>query len=283
MIRTAVALAALLLVVLAAGVHSQAFDPAETCEGTAEGAECWKQLSSHPGCHVWNRGPITWKRGLIPEQTATWSGACNGSVADGEGVLTWADREGAIVYEGALVGGKPHGRGSETDGNGSVAEGTYAAGQPAGRWRVTFGLSGIVDEGIFANGRPTGRWITRYGDGMISETPYVNGEEHGTQVTRHGATAGPLANRVTETPYVNGEIHGTKVTRDAAGNVIRETPYVNGEKHGTEVWRFTYDSYVRITETPWVNGERHGTEVKRNADGNVIERVRYVNGERQDP
>ena len=271
--RFATAAAAIALLFLTvAGVHGQeaAFDQTETCEGKAEGAECWKQLSSHPGCYVWDNG-------LKAEQTVSWTGACNGSVADGEGVLTWADPEDASVYEGVLIGGKLHGRVSATQGNGTVSEGNYAAGQRVGRWRHVW-ADGTVVEGIMANGRVTGRWVWRYADdpagdpadhGYVRESPYVNGEIHGTVVER-------FANgTVHETPYVNGEMHGTKVSRFADGTV-RETPYVNDEMHGTMVQR---DADGDVTETPYVRGDKHGTEVTRDADGDVTTETPWVNGE----
>ena len=298
---TKTAAAALLLSLSAAGVHGQApgFDPAQTCEGKAEGAECWHQLDSHAGCYVWNNG-------LKPEQTVSWTGACNGS--EGEGVLTWADpaattaaafgpipgTEGVIVSEGALVGGKLHGRASVTSGDGTVAEGFYANGLRSGRWRFTSDRG--VAKGIYANGRQAGRWVYRFASGTVTETPYVNDEIHGTEVRR------TASGTVTETPYVNGEVHGTRVERDSFG-IVTETPYVNSKKHGTKVERWENDRRVtetpyvngkihgteverwsdgKVTETPWVNGQRHGTEVRRNADGTVA-RIRYVNGERQDP
>ena len=281
-----------------AGVHGQAaaFDPAETCEGKAEGVECWHQLDSHPGCYVWNGH-------LDAEETASWTGACNGSVADGEGVLTWADPEGASVYEGALVGGKRHGRGRVTFGNGTVAEGIFANGREAGRW-VARRADGAVIETPLVNGEIHGTMVYRFESGTVRETPYVNDEIHGTEVVRsangdvietpyvNGEKHGTEVRRwtsgsVIETPYVNGEIHGTEVARIFGFfdgryllEVESETPYVNGEKHGTEVERLVLLSHV--IETPWVNGKRHGTRVER-YDGNVIERIRYVNGERQDP
>ena len=308
--------AAALLLLSAAGVHGQttAFDPAQTCEGKAGyeapaaaaledmtdaqlieaageaiqaidlAAECWHQLDSHPGCYVWNSG-------LRAEETASWSGACGGSVAEGEGVLTWAYPEGASVYEGALVGGKRHGRGRVTSGFGRVEEGTYANGLRSGRWRITYrphgpaaaaaqrgGIAvGSVTEGIYANGRRTGMWVERHENGDVTETPYVNGEIHGTMVWRRKQDGDGV-----ETPFVNGERHGTQVLRYGTGTwaeTVTETPYVNDKEHGTEVQRNADGNVTR--ETPYVNGEKHGTEVRRNADGTVA-RIRYVNGERQD-
>ena len=173
-----------------------AFGPAATCEGKAAGAECWKELSSHPGCYVW--------RDDQNGDTATWTGACNGSVADGEGVLTW-------LYEGD----KPS-------------------------WLVDRALLGegvsAIEKGAFANGRRTGRWVTRLGDGGVLEVPWVNGKVHGTQLYRHPPNDLGIQS-VTEWPFVNGKAHGTAVTRETwpDGEVfVSETRFVNGEKQPEE-------------------------------------------------
>lgn len=237
--------AAVLLLPAVACVAAQeaGLDPGETCKGRADGAACWQQLDTHPGCHVWNASR------RAGGQTASWTGQCNGAVAEGEGVLTWADPEGPAVYKGALVGGKLHGRVSEVYGDGiRVGEGTYARGQRVGRWRFAY-FAGSENEGTYANGRLTGRWVLRDGDGNV----------------------------IRETPYVNGEIHGTAVWRYANGHV-GEVPWVNGKRHGTEVWRYA-DGHV-YRETPWVEGQKHGTEVLR-YKGHVIEVARYINGEEQ--
>lgn len=81
---------------------------------------------------------------------------------------------------------------------------------------------------------------------------------------------------VTETPYVNGQIHGTRKTR-GPGLWVR-TPFVNGVRHGTQISRVG-DGYVEVT--PYVNGEKHGTVIWIWPDGTVHEFV-YVNGEQQD-
>ena len=247
--------AAVVLLLSAACVHDQAaaFDPVETCEGKAEGAECWKQLDNHSGCHVWNG----YHR---KAETASWTGACNGSVAEGEGVLTWAGREDTSVYKGALVGGRHgRGRGRETNSDGTVFEGAYANGQRSGLWRETT-TAGTVAESTYANGRLV-RWVARYANGDVMDTPRVNGEIHGTAVWREAN------GDVSETPYVNGKEHGTAVRRRANGDVW-ETPYVNGKIHGTAVRRYANGD---VSETPYVNGEIHGTAVRRFANGDVIE------------
>ncbi len=160
------------------------FDPAETCEGRAEGTPCWQRLASHPGCHVWNPSR---KAG----QTASWTGQCRGAVADGEGVLTWRDPDGANVYVVRRFA------------NGDVYEIPYVNGQ--------------------IHGTAVQRWPNSPIGRVSRSTPYVNGQKHGTEVER-------WTSLVAETPYVNGLRHGAGVWRDADGNVILETRWVDGEE-----------------------------------------------------
>ncbi len=75
---------------------------ADTCAGKPARSQCWMELESHPGCYVWNSF-------LQEGMTASWSGECAGSMAEGEGELlfTWSDKVQA--GQGALVDGKPSG------------------------------------------------------------------------------------------------------------------------------------------------------------------------------
>ena len=135
-----------------AGVHGQdrfvPFDPARTCEDKdaprgllgAETSRCWQQLNGRPGCYVY--------RSSQSGDAATWTGSCNGSVADGEGVLTWLMLGRAVIEP--LLG-----------------EGVWA-----------------VEQGTFDNGRRIGRWVVRFASGSYAELPYVNGNMHGTMIYR---------------------------------------------------------------------------------------------------
>lgn len=165
--RTATAAALLFLAV--ASVHGQdALHPAETCAGTAGQGHCWKQLRSHPGCYVWNSEQrATW--------IASWTGACSGSFADGEGTLTWRyPGSGRITFEGVLAAGRLHGRVRETQG-GTVSEGSYAGGERTGAW-VSRTADGDVWEGTYINGKLHGTTVFRRANGDVSEARYVNGE-----------------------------------------------------------------------------------------------------------
>ena len=61
-----------------------------SCEGQAEGAECWMELESHPGCYVWDDY-------YYADQLVTWTGGCSGGLAcgtaSGLGALRTAARE----------------------------------------------------------------------------------------------------------------------------------------------------------------------------------------------
>ena len=53
------------------------FRPDPACTGQP-GAPCWMEISQRAGCYVWNPFPAT-------DETVTWTGACAGSFAQGNG------------------------------------------------------------------------------------------------------------------------------------------------------------------------------------------------------
>ncbi len=71
--------------------------------GTPAAAEWIKD--ERTGCAVWKQDPR-------PNESVTWSGACEGGRASGDGVLQWY-KEGKPIgrYEGEYHDGKRHGRG----------------------------------------------------------------------------------------------------------------------------------------------------------------------------
>ena len=71
----------------------------------------WSIAENQP-CQVWNYGKKERYEPYI------WSGACADGKATGEGRLTVAGRE--IVYDGAMLAGKFHGRGTDTFADGSA-------------------------------------------------------------------------------------------------------------------------------------------------------------------
>ena len=163
------------------------------CSGMSKGAECWLELANRPGCYVFDSG---YGPGRI-----TWSGACEGGVAVGDGTLGWESSGDSIEATGLFVSGKEH-----------------------GHWVMRFD-DGDVWEGPYVDGKWHGHWVWRFADGGVREGPYVDGEEHGHWVWR-------WANgNVEEGPYVDGKQHGRWVTRYANGARL-ELDYRNGSSEG---------------------------------------------------
>lgn len=279
-----------------------------SCEGQAEGAECWKELKSHPGCYVWDDH-------YYADQTVTWTGECRDGLASGTGTLKWVrgddeyentgllrngKRHGdwvlryadGTVWEGPMVDGKRHGRWVERLADGGVQEGSYVEGKRHGQWTVRR-ADGDVYQGPVVEGKKHGQWVERYADGNVHEGPYADGKAHGQWVLR-SADGG-----VREGPYVDGKKNGRWVERFANGNVA-EGPYVDGKRHGQWIWRLADGS---VHEGPYVEGKNHGQWVERHANGGSAEgpyvddkrhgrwsvrspdgrteTVTFVNGERQ--
>ena len=65
-----------------------------------------------------------------------------------------------------------------------------------------------------------------YEDGLkYSETPFVNGKEHGMEITYHED-----GSKTWETPYVDGKEHGTQIWYREDGSKEREAVFENGNK-----------------------------------------------------
>ena len=100
------------------------FSVEQTCAGKPGGAECWIELANHPGCYVRNPN-------LRTDQTVTWTGECSGSLAHGEGTLTWVWGSNKRVGTGILRGGKQHGRWVDRQANGHVWDDLLQQGETA--------------------------------------------------------------------------------------------------------------------------------------------------------
>ena len=178
----------------------------ETCAGKPEGASCWKELANHPECYVWDDY-------YYEDQTVTWSGKCSGSVAMGEGTLSWErrDKEGKLTwssyaYTGDLKNGKKHGQWvSRSLSNAETGEGSYVDDKKHGPWiyRNPGGHRGDIFEGSYLNGKKHGQWVWRHDDGDVEERHYVDGKMHGQWITHH-------ANGYkSKQEYINGSPEGT--------------------------------------------------------------------------
>ena len=147
--------------------------PGPTCEGVAEGAECWQEIADRPGCHVWNYHNL-------PGKLYTWSGSCSGGLAVGEGELVWTWDNWSVEQTGSLSDGKQHGRWTEimTSPLTDTSEGPYVDGKKHGHWTVRSD-DGYAAEGPYVENRRHGHWTIRYGDGRSQEGSFADGDATG--------------------------------------------------------------------------------------------------------
>ena len=195
-----------------------------TCAGQAEGAACWKELASHPGCRVWTKH-------YYVDRTVTWTGMCSGGRARGTGTLKWV-LEGMVQEQsGLLQSGKKHGLWVSRLGDAMVAEGPYVDDVRHGQWIIRLLVDGTVSEGPYVDDLEHGQWVHRYGTGNVEEGPYERGKKHGQWVIRRAD------GDVEEGPYERGKKHGRWVMRFANGEIFSISTYVNDRVTRAEFYR----------------------------------------------
>ena len=190
------------------------FRPDQTCAGQPAGVSCWMEISRQPGCYVWNPNPQ-------PGVTVTWTGNCNGGLAQGAGTLTWVWDGKRQTNTGRLHDGRWDGHVVVRFPDGQVDEGPVADGMKNGHW-VEREPNGEVREGPYVDGQRNGHWVIRRAGGTVEEGPYVDGDRIGHWVVR-----GPDGNEA-EGPLVDGERHGRWIFRSRSGRVTEQS-YVDGE------------------------------------------------------
>ena len=186
------------------------------CSFVMTGAECWKELTDRPGCHVWDSRHV-------PGQTVAWSGQCAGAVIAGEGTLTWTSNKVSLEQTGTAASGKRHGQWISHGADGDVAEGPYVDGKRQGHW-VSRAADGFVMEGPFVDGEMQGHWVWRKADGSFTEGRVVDGKRHG-QWVRH-QTDGSIF----EGSYVGGKKHGRWVMHQGADQSCTFIEFNHGEE-----------------------------------------------------
>ena len=135
------------------------------CAGQQKGAKCWKETANKRGCHVWNTY-------FLADQTVTWSGACPGGVASGQGTLVWTREGKSTESTGALARGKKQGKWTVRYANGTVVAGSYVNGKARGRFVIRY-ANGNVHEGEAVDGQKHGRWVERFKSGTVYEGDYI--------------------------------------------------------------------------------------------------------------
>ena len=119
----------------------------DRCQGKPPNASCWMELSNQPGCYVWNSH-------FIPDEARTWTGGCDGDLAQGPGTLIWFSGSGHVILE---------------------SFGTFKQGKQHGHWGG-FDARGNFHEGSFVEGQRHGNWVFRNADGYVSGGPFVEGQ-----------------------------------------------------------------------------------------------------------
>ena len=225
-------------------------DSGTICASQGADSDCWMELASHPGCHLWADD------GYHADRPVTWTGACSGGLASGSGTLKleWVSANSSRVLEnertGLLRSGKKHGHWVEDNVFGGVEEGPYVDGVRHGDWVLRNGDR--VEEGPYKDGKKHGHWVEDNVFGGVEEGPYVDGVRHGDWVLRNG-------DRVEEGPYKDGKKHGHWVEdnywggRGVIEEAVHEGEYVDGKRHGRWIYRLA-DGTTRIYT--FGNGER---------------------------
>ena len=192
--------------------------PDRTCAGKAVGSSCWMALSNHTDCYVWNPS-------LHKNATATWTGACSGKTASGQGTLTWT-----WAGDDSL----------ETQ----VSTGRLRNGRFDGEWIIRgkgrFG-GDSVKEGTFVSGRKHGTWVTSEVDGPREKLTYKDGIKHGPYVYRN-SPLGQTMSQGWKGEYVQGEEDGVwlRFLRRRPGEQCESAVFRAGDQ--VTEWHFVSDS-----------------------------------------
>ena len=124
----------------------------------------WSIAENQP-CEVWNYGNMDY-------EPLTWSGPCMNGKAAGSGRLVFRNGEG--VYDGAMQGGKMHGRGVLDWANGFRYEGELRDGKQHGHGTLTQ-ANGASYVGGWREGRPHGQGTYTQADGTTFEGDWRDG------------------------------------------------------------------------------------------------------------
>jgi hypothetical protein len=224
-----------------------------------------------PGCTAFAAHPAA-------NLKASWSGACDHGLAEGEGVLTWSDGN---RYEGPVHGGIANGKGRYFWANGAWFEGEFKDGHREGIGTQHFGCSGRY-QGTFHAGVIDGTGTFYLANGDRYEGDVRNGKMEGVGMLHlaHG-------NRY-EGAFRDGAVEGLGVMYFANGGRY-EGKFRNGQQDGLgtlyEANGTSYEGGFKADHpdgqavVSYSSGDRYqGRYVDGHADGRGI--YTKVNGER---
>lgn len=120
------------------------------------------------GCRVWNTAPASGEK-------ISWSGGCQGNLAQGRGHLQWFKNDKPTArYSGELRDGKLNGRGMLTMPDGAFVNGEWRDGYLNGHGVVIY-PNGERYEGEFRQSRPHGIGTLKAPNGNTYAGAWTNG------------------------------------------------------------------------------------------------------------
>lgn len=121
--------------------------------------ECWQELQSHPGCHVWTSHHHS-------DRSVSWTGACSTDTAEGSGTLSWtaSSEHGTSTGTGSLTSGTRQGHWTQREEEGHIFEGPCLDGERRGVWTASW-PDGDRFEGEVRDGKPNGPGIHIFASG----------------------------------------------------------------------------------------------------------------------
>jgi len=209
----------LLAVAAGAARAQQAADWASQICPAGATRDCYVRLDHPENCYFWLSVAVA---KLAPKGTTrSWSGACEGGLAQGEGTLS-SDLQGRLIKAiGSVEKGRPQGSWVRLWSDGAILEGPYRDGQKHGPWIERL-PGGTVAEGPYRDGQRHGQWVWRRPDGNVVGGSYLDGRKHGPWVERWPGGS------VEEGAYRDGKRQGPWAVR-LPGGAVHETNYRDGE------------------------------------------------------
>ena len=171
----------------------------------------------------------------------------NPRVIEALGLIKSIRESNGMVWKGAVLGGKRHGRWTKTRADGAIVEeGSYAKGKKHGRWRETY--SGNYQIGLLF-GKKIPSMYSSHAD-WLETGPYVEGARHGLW-TLSAYYGGKLQKKL-EGPYAKGKKHGR--WKVVSGKHRWEGSYVQGKRDG--LWKYSFPHQSATYH--YRKGKKHG-------------------------
>ncbi len=122
------------------------------------------------GCQVWSEN-------FSPDDSVSWSGACEANFAQGFGTLNWYQKQKIVAtYVGEMNQGNPNGKGKYTIDGFAILEGNFVDGNLNGLGKADYSASfGQIHLGHFRNGMLNGKGEIKFKDGTRNKGYFIDG------------------------------------------------------------------------------------------------------------